>query len=81
MEFSRQEYWNQLPFPPPTDLPDPGIKLQSPALQIDSLPSDSPEQSHLTGLCPSGTSQAPYSLRSLCLLSSLSERSLIWDFG
>ena len=23
MEFSRQEYWNELPFPPPEDLPDP----------------------------------------------------------
>jgi len=30
-----------LPFPPPRDLPDPGIKptpLESPALQVDSLP-------------------------------------------
>ena len=27
MEFSRQEYWSGLPFPPPRDLPDPGIKL------------------------------------------------------
>ena len=24
MGFSRQEYWNGLPFPPPGDLPDPG---------------------------------------------------------
>ena len=34
-EFSRQEYWSGLPFPPPGDLPDPGIKstsLVSPAL-------------------------------------------------
>ena len=23
MEFSRQEYWSRLPFPPPGDLPDP----------------------------------------------------------
>ena len=28
--FSRQEYWCGLPFPPPEDLPDPGIKLTSP---------------------------------------------------
>ena len=27
MGFSRQEYWNGLPFPSPGDLPDPGIKL------------------------------------------------------
>ena len=31
MEFSRQEYWSGLPFPPPGDLPDPGMKLASPA--------------------------------------------------
>ena len=35
MGFSRKEYWSRLPFPPPGDLPDPGIKpasLESPAL-------------------------------------------------
>ena len=31
MEFSSQEYWNGLPFPPPGDLPDPEIKPTSPA--------------------------------------------------
>ena len=36
MGFSRQDYWSGLPFPFPGDLPDPGIKLQSPALQADS---------------------------------------------
>ena len=30
--FSRQEYWSGLPFPPPGDIPDPGIKPVSPAL-------------------------------------------------
>ena len=30
MGFSRQEYWSELPFPPPEDLPDPGIKPSSP---------------------------------------------------
>ena len=25
--FSRQEYWSGLPYPPPGDLPDPGIEL------------------------------------------------------
>ena len=38
MEFSRQEYWSGLPFPSPEDLPNPGIKPRSPALQADSLP-------------------------------------------
>ena len=28
--FSMQEYWSGLPFPPPGDLPDPGVKLVSP---------------------------------------------------
>ena len=37
MVFSRQEYWNGLPCPPPGDLPDPGIKPKSPALQMDSF--------------------------------------------
>ena len=31
MGFPRQEYWSGLPFPPPVDLPDPGIELMSPA--------------------------------------------------
>ena len=30
MGFSRQEYWSGLPFPPPGDLPDPGIQPSSP---------------------------------------------------
>ena len=38
MGFSRQEYWSRWPFPPPGDLPDPGIEPVSPALQVDSLP-------------------------------------------
>ena len=42
MGFSRQEYWNWLPFPSPGDLPNPGIELGSPALQADSLPSEAP---------------------------------------
>ena len=47
MGFSRQEYWSGLPFPPPGDLPDPGIEPVSPvspASQADSLP-----LSHLGG--------------------------------
>ena len=32
MEFSRQEYYSGLPFPPPGDLPDPGTEPDSPAL-------------------------------------------------
>ena len=38
--FSRQEYWNGLPFLPPGDLPDPGVEptsLMSPALAGEFL--------------------------------------------
>ena len=42
MGFSRQEYCHQLPFPSPGDLPNPGIKPASPALQSDSLPTEPP---------------------------------------
>ena len=38
MEFSRQEHWSGLPFPSPGDIPNPGIKTLSPALQVGSLP-------------------------------------------
>jgi len=37
MEFSRQEYWNGLPFPSPGDLPNPGIEPRSPTLQEEAL--------------------------------------------
>ena len=40
MEFSSQEYWSQLPFPPRGDLPNPGTEPVSCVLhwQTDSLP-------------------------------------------
>ena len=43
-EFSRQEYWNGLPFRSPGGLPNPEIEPGSPALQADSLPSEPPEK-------------------------------------
>ena len=39
MEFSRQKYWNRLPFPSAGDLSEPGIEPMTPmlpALQVDS---------------------------------------------
>ena len=39
MEFSRSEYWSGY-FPTPGYLPNPGIELGSPALQVDSLPAE-----------------------------------------
>ena len=40
LEFSRQEYWSRLPYPPPGALPHPEIKPTSPtsALAGGSLP-------------------------------------------
>ena len=46
MGFSRQEYWSGLLFPSPGNLPDPGIKPVSPALQADSLPVEPPGKPH-----------------------------------
>ena len=42
MEFSRQEYWSELLFPPPGDIPHPGIEPGSPTFQADSLVSELP---------------------------------------
>ena len=42
MGFSKQEYWSGLPFPFPGDLPDPGIKPRSLALQTDFFPTKPP---------------------------------------
>ena len=38
----KKEYWGGLSFPSPGDLPNPGIEHRSPALQADSLPSETP---------------------------------------
>ena len=37
MGFFRQEYWSGLPFPPPGDLPDPGIEPSFPRLSWTNL--------------------------------------------
>ena len=47
VEFSRQEYWSELPFLSPGDLPNPGIEPRSPALQADVLPSVPPGKPRL----------------------------------
>ena len=50
MEFSRQDYWSGLPFPPPGDLPNPGIYSAFPALVDGFLTTEPPEKPHLIGL-------------------------------
>ena len=47
ISFSRQEYWSGLPFPSLGDLPDPGIKPGSPALEADTLTSEPPGKPHI----------------------------------
>ena len=42
MGFSRQEYWRELPFPSPGDLPNRGTEPGSPALEADALTSEPP---------------------------------------
>ena len=58
MGLSRQEYWSGLPFPSPGDLPDAGIEPRSPALQVDSLPSE-----------PSATAREVPNLRDLDVIN------------
>ena len=53
MGVSRQETWNELPFPPAGDPSDPGTKPMSPvapALQTNSLPSSHSPEYSLQGL-------------------------------
>ena len=46
--FPRQEYWSGLPFPPPGDLPNPGIKPVSPASAGGCLTTEPPGKFQLT---------------------------------
>ena len=52
MEFSRQGHGSGLPFPPPGDFLDLGIKPTppvSPALQTDSLPTEPSDKEQIEG--------------------------------
>ena len=60
MEYSRPEYCSELPFPAWGNLPHPGIKPRSPALQADSLPFQPPGKS-LIGDCSSKKSPCNHS--------------------
>ena len=57
MGFSRQKYWSGLPFPSPGDLPNPGIKPWSSALQADPLPSEPPRIFHAADYLHPGLSE------------------------
>ena len=49
MEFFSLEYWSGQPFPSPGDLPNPGIKLRSLALQVDSLSAEPQRSPRILG--------------------------------
>ena len=51
MGFCRQEYWSELPCPPPEDLPNPGFEPRSPTLQADSSPFGPPGEPVLSYFC------------------------------
>ena len=40
-DFFRQAYWIGLPFPTPRNLPNPGVEPVSPALQVETSPTES----------------------------------------
>ena len=46
VRFPRQEYWSGLPFPPPGNLPNPGIKPASPASPALCVPLSHSGKSH-----------------------------------
>ena len=61
-----QEFWNELTFPSPGDLPDPGnepTSLMSPALQADSLPSEpSGNTQNIYIVSPNAVSEGPVNI-------------------
>ena len=59
--FSKQECWSGLPFPSSGDIPDPGVKSQSPALQADSLPTELPAKH------PNGTGMGEFNSDDHCI--------------
>ena len=65
MRFSRQEYWSGLPYPPPEDLPNPGIKptsLMSPAVAgiffISSAAWEAQKLRHIVAVVPCSVTQS-----------------------
>ena len=69
-KFSRLEYCSGSSFPPPGDLPNPGIKPKSPELQVDSLPAE-PQRK------PKNTKVGSLSLRQQTFTTQESNRGLL----
>ena len=75
MGFSRQEYWSQLPFLPPGDLPDPGIEAASPALAGRFVTTEPPGKPlRIVGKCK----RYYFSLARRCLCWSIKLRLAIY---
>ena len=79
--FSRQEYWNRLPFPPPGALPDPGTEPESSALAggfFTTAPPGTPAWGYQapSECSQKGTQQNP-ELLPLPIYPSLSPRELL----
>ena len=75
--FRRQEYWSGLPFPPPEDLPDPGIEPESPALTGKFFTTEPPGKPLLTGP-PSNLKHSPFSFSHICTMSFALSLS-VWE--
>ena len=75
-------YWNGWPIPSPVDLPDPGIELGSPALQVDSLPpelSGKPPLGLIGDLIPFPSDLfSLFCFQLLVFALTLSQQSIIW---
>ena len=67
MGFPRHEYWSGLPFPPPGDLPDPGIEPTSPVLADEFFTTEPPGKPCCSESTPRGKDPCGSDLPSLWL--------------
>ena len=74
MEFSRREYWSGYLVPSLGDLPNLGIKPESPALQVDSLPAESPGKPKNTGVGSLSLLQGNFLIQELNQVPSIAGR-------
>ena len=72
MEFPRQEYWSGVPFPPPGDFSDPGIKTTSPMFlalaggQFATEPPGKPTVSIISMVAAAAAAKSIQSCPTLC---------------
>ena len=76
MVFSRQEYRSGLPFPSPGDLPHPGIKPGTPALEADVLTSEPPGKPNLDSILKSRDITLPIKVH--LVKAMVFSRSNVW---